>query len=155
MLVEAVSLDYPAPRRRQPQHLAQPIGDDFLDLRHRRAGLPGQPEHAEAGADQIAQHARQQRVSGKIPEEARVLPQRQAGHHQPVQNRRSPPRILPPCAGGATGRASRISPGRVAAITGRIRQAFMIIGQPVDQLVAITAKVVRGHAPVSLAAVPD
>ena len=49
-------LDHTAPRAAQAEHVAQPIGGDFLDFGEGRAGLPGQPNHTQAGAQAIAQH---------------------------------------------------------------------------------------------------
>ena len=43
-------LDHALPRVRQAHHLAQPVGGDLFHFGQRRTRLPGQAEHAEAGA---------------------------------------------------------------------------------------------------------
>ena len=64
-------LDHAAPRFGEADHLAHPVGDDFLQLGQRRAGLPGQTEHAQAGAEVIAQHRGELAVGRKVAEEVR------------------------------------------------------------------------------------
>ena len=41
-------LDHAAPGGRKAEHLPEPVGDHLLDLRHRRARLPREPDHARA-----------------------------------------------------------------------------------------------------------
>ena len=78
-------MNHAAPGRRQADHLAHPIGGDFLHLGKRRAGLPGQAQHAQAGAGEIAEHAPKQAIGGEVTEEARMLPVREAGQDDTVQ----------------------------------------------------------------------
>ena len=137
-------LDHAAPGRGEPEHLPQPIGDDFLDFRHRRARLPREPDHAEAGADKIAEDSGRQGVGGEIAEEARMLPERQARNDKAIEilDHRAEIFRLRRRRGGQ----------RVADFAGlglrhhrAFAQAFMIIGQPIDELMAIAAEFVRRH----------
>ena len=145
MLVEAVSWITPLHAGGQPEHLPQPIGDHFLDFRHRRARLPGEPDHAEAGADEIAKNAGGQRIGREIAEEARMLPKRKSGQDDPIQIgddlaevfrlvRRRGRQCVADLAGPGSGHHRPL------------RQALVVVGQPVDELVAITTEFLRCHA---------
>ncbi|MNO86454.1 hypothetical protein D3C76_778500 [compost metagenome] len=138
-------LDHPAPLRRQTEQLAQPVEGGFLQLAQRRAGLPRQPQHAQAGAEEVAKHRRQRTVGGEVAVEIRVLPMRQAGHHQVVhiiEDRRERLALL--------GRSSRQGGLEVARLDLRHDRAFghtlAVVGDQVDQLVAVLAKFFWGHA---------
>ena len=140
-------LDHPAPGRRKSEHPPQPIGDHLLDFGQRRTRLPGQPEHAQSGADEIAEDPRRRRIAGEIAEEARVLPERQRRQDDCVQ------------IGDHLGEVLRLVRRRrrqcVAHLAGSGRghdrpllHAFMVIGQPVDEPMAMATEFFRGHAQV-------
>ena len=57
VLVDAVSWITPLHASESPSIAAHPVGDDFFELGQRRARLPREAEHAEAGADVVAEHA--------------------------------------------------------------------------------------------------
>ena len=126
-------LDHAAPRRRKPEHLPEPVGDDLFDFCQRWARLPGEADHAEAGADDVAEHAREQRVGGEIAEEARMLPKRKARNDEAIEIRDRRAKVLRLVGRrGGQGVADLAWPGfRHHRPVG---QAFMIVGEPVDQL---------------------
>ena len=131
-----------APGRREPEHLPQPIDDDLFDFGQRRARLPGEPEHAEPSADEIAENARRQGVGGEVAEETRMLPKRQSRQDDAVEivdHRAEVLRL-----------ARRLFRQGVAHLAGPGRghhrplgQAFMVVGQPVDEPVAVAAEFLR------------
>ena len=85
VLVDAVSLITPLHASDRPSiWRIQPV-DDLFDFGERRARLPRQPDHAKAGADVIAEHAREQRVRREVAEEPRMLPRGDAGHHDAIE----------------------------------------------------------------------
>ena len=137
-------LNHPAPRARQAEHLAQPVGRDFLDLGERRTRLPRQAQHAEAGADVVAEHARQFAVRRKVAEEHRVRPVRESGHDHGVEIAKHRVERLRPI-----GWRRRQLPPNFARRRLRhhrpARHIRAIVGDPVDQLVAAFAEFVRSH----------
>ena len=137
-------LDDAAPGGGQPEHLPQPVGDDLLDFGEGRARLPGQSEDAEASADQIAKNARRQRIGGEIAEEARDAAKATAPAGPPCPDRRSRRRSLP--VPPAAPRATRREPRRFGRGHDRPpAHAFVVVGEPVDQPMAIAAEFFRRH----------
>ena len=144
VLVEAVSWITPLNAGGDSRRLPQPIGDDFFDLGHRRARLPGEPDHAEPGASDVSKDARRQSVGGEIAAEARMLPERETWHDDAIAILGRAAEIF---------RVVRWRRGQGVADFARPRlrhhrpvgQALMIIGQPVDELMAVATEVFRRH----------
>ncbi len=96
--------------------------------------------------DDVGENARRQGVGGEIAEEARMLPEREARHDDAIQVRDRRAEIL---------RLVRRRGGQgVADLAGLgfrhhrpVGQALVIVGEPVDELMAIAAEVFRRHEP--------
>ena len=129
--------------------------DDFFQLGERGAGLPVQPEHAEAGAQQVAEHARRATAfGGEVAEEPRVLPVRQAGHEDRVEVREDRVERL-----GFGRRRRREARPSTCARLGRApspaaSECRAVVGDPVDELVAVLAELVGGHRALRLLSAP-
>ncbi|MNE62835.1 hypothetical protein D3C80_1581440 [compost metagenome] len=138
-------LDHPAPLIRQADHLPQPVDGGFFQFAQRRAGLPRQAEYAKAGAEEIAEHRRQGAVGGEVTEKIRMLPVGQAGHDQLVD-------VLEDLLERLTLSRRRGWQCRLE-VTGlnlghdrQFADTLAVVGDQVDQLVAMFAKFFRAHA---------
>ena len=133
-----------APCIGQPGHLAHPVGGHLFHFSERRAGLPGEAQHAEAGRGEVAEDARQQAIRGEVSEEARVLPVGQPRHNDLVEIAEN---------GGEGFRFERGFGGKLPFDLARRgsshhRQpgdARPVVGDPIDQLVSRRAKFFRSH----------
>src|SRR5262249_38634869 len=133
-----------APGLRQSQHRAHPVGRDLFDLRQRRTGLPRETEHAEAGADVVAQHARQRAVGREVSEESRMLPVEQSRQHdliEVVEDGRKWLRVVRRAAGQTPLDVARFDRGHHRSCGG----SGSIIGNPIDEPMAGHAEFVTCH----------
>ena len=136
-----------AERGRQVEQLGQPVQHRGLELGGGRAGRPEHALHAEAGADQVAQHDGPGGVGREVAEEAGVLPVRDAGQDTRSRSARTASNGSPLLrrAGGQRRRAT--SPGATRDRTGSDSHAAPVVGDPVDDLVAVLAELLGGHVP--------
>ena len=65
----------------------------------------------EAAADVITEHARQQRIRGKVAEELRMLPGGDAGQDDAIEIADDRVEVIPGDCGGEAGNCALISPG--------------------------------------------
>ncbi len=125
-------------------HLTDPVEDDVFDLGDGGAGLPGEAEDAEAGAGEVAEDAGEQAVGGKVAEEARVLPVREAGEDEGVEVGEDVGEGL-----GLVGRRGGELGGDGAGLDlghdGTVGEGGAVVGEPVDELMAVGAELFGGH----------
>ncbi len=149
-------LNHPAPLRRQAEHLAKPVQGRFFQFAQCWARLPRQPQYAKPGTQEVPQHGGQRPVRGKITVEIRVLPMGQARHDQLIH-------VLDNRVEGLALLRRGRRQGRLQ-VTGldlghdrTLMHGLAVIGDQVDQLMAILAKLFGGHAraPVVGASPPD
>jgi hypothetical protein len=110
--------------------------------------LPGEADHAEAGAEEIAQHAREEPVRGEESEERWMLPVCDSGHDDSVEIAHDLPERL-----GVFGRVPGERPPDVAGPGVRHHRVFgdvtTVVGDPVDDGVALLAELFRCHGKTS------
>ena len=125
-------------------HLADPVEDDVLDLGDGGAGLPGEAEDAEAGAGEVAEDAGEQAVGGEVAEEARVLPVGEAGQDEGVEVGEDVAEGL-----GLLGWGGGELRGDVAGLDlghdGTVGEVGAVVGEPVDELMAVRTELFGGH----------
>ncbi len=137
-------LDHPAPLARQAQQLTQPVEGDFLQLAQGRAGLPRQAQHAQASAEEVTEDRRQGAVGGEIAVEVRMLPMGQAGHDQLVDIVEDRGERLA-LAGGLSGQGGLEIAGFDLGHDRALTDGLAVVGDQVDQLVAVLAELFGGH----------
>ena len=129
----------------QAEQVGEPVHDVLLELGGRRAGHPGHALDAEPGGDQVAEHRGAGGVGREVAEEAGVLPVRRPRAARPGRGRRGRPRTARPAPGAAAGRAARTSPGETCERTGKRPDPRPVVGDPVDDLVAVLPELLGSH----------
>ena len=129
---------------RQPQHWHQPVQDVRLQFRASRTGRPQHPLHAHPRRQQVAQDRRSRRIAGKVCVEVRRLPVRDPRQNKLVHVGKDRLESLASCR-------SRVRQGTPNLSRLRLRQnrkrfdLAVVVGNPVDHGVAMSAKLVRRH----------
>ena len=138
-------LDHAAPGGREAEHLPQPIGDDFLDFRHRRARLPREPDHAEPGADddrrECPRAGRWRGNSRRSADAAKATSPGTTSRFEILDHRAEVFRLVR--RRGGQGVADLAGPG--FGHHRPVGQALVVVGQPIDELMAIAAEFFRRH----------
>jgi len=132
-------LDGAAERRRQAQHLAEPVHDHLLQLGGRRRGLPIHGVDTQARREQLAQDGRPGVVAREVGEEAGVVPVGDARHHDVAEIGEDPVPVLGPLGrGGGELRpdVARLDAGPHGVAVGVVH----VVGHPVHELVAVAAE---------------
>ena len=70
-------MDDTLPNTGQTNCLTDPVGDNLLDFGQGRCSLPGQSDHAKAGAQEVTEHTFQGGVPRDVPKEPWMLPMHQ------------------------------------------------------------------------------
>ena len=126
------------------EEVGEPVQDVLLELGGSRAGHPGHALDAEARGDQVAEHGRPGGVGGEVAEEAGVLPVRDAGQHDPVEvGEDGGERLALLGRGAGQGRAD-LAGGDLRAHRQRVDPG-PVVGDPVDDLVAVLAELLGSH----------
>lgn len=86
----------------QVEQLHQPVDDQRLQLRTRRAGRPQHPLHAQTGRQQVTEHGGPAGVGREIAEETRMLPMGRAGQDDAVEIGEHGVERFPPSPVGAS-----------------------------------------------------
>ena len=133
-----------AERGGQVEQLLHPVEHQRLDLGARRRRHPAHPLDAESGRQQLAEDGRERVVRREVREEARVLPLGEAGHddtfdvgHHLLERLGRGRRVfgeLRSHVSGGDGRADRTLLDRAD-----------VVGDPVDQVVAVGAELIGCH----------
>ena len=142
-------LDDALPRLGQRRQLAQPLNNDFFDLRQRGSGLPRDPERSEPRGGQVAQHRTQGRVGREPAEVARVLNLGHARHDDAFEVGQHPAERF-----GLLRRPARQLPRHLTwshlRLNRHLRNPGTVVRNPVDQLMTSCPELLRPHIASSL-----
>ena len=130
--------------RRQAEEVGEPVHDVLLELGGRRAGHPGHALDAETGRDEVAQHGRARGVGREVAEEPGVLPVRDAGQHDPVEVGQHGRERLALLGCRRRQRLAHVA-GRHLRAHGQRADPAPVVGDPVDDLVAVLAELLGSH----------
>ena len=129
----------------RPEQVGQPVHDVLLELG--AAGLVAQsmpctPRPAETRSPSTDGPGG---VGREVAEEAGVLPVRDARAGRRGRGRRGRRRTARPARARAAGRAARTSPGATCERTGKRPDPRPVVGDPVDDLVAVLPELLGRH----------
>ena len=129
----------------QAEQLGHPVEHERLDLGAGRARGPRHAVHPEAGRGQVTQDRRIAGVGGEVGEEAGVLPVGQAGDDDPIEVGEHGVEGLG-LGRGVGGELVAHPAGLGRGGDGEPLDPLEVVGDPVDERVALLAEVLGGHA---------
>ena len=129
----------------EAEQLGHPVEHEGLDLGAGRARGPRHAVHPEAGRGQVTQDRRVAGVGGEVGEEAGVLPVGQAGDDDPIEVGEHRVEGLG-LGRGVGGELVAHPAGLRRGGDGEPLDPLEVVGDPVDERVALLAEVLGGHA---------
>ena len=145
---------------RQAEQLGEPVHDVLLELGGGGAGHPRHALDAEAGGDEVAEHRGPGGVGGEVAEEAGVLPVREPGDDDAVEVGEDVGEGLALLRGSGGQRGPHVA-RRDRRPHGEGADPRPVVGDPVDDLVAVLPELLGGHVrsrlghPVTLGTAPN
>jgi hypothetical protein len=137
-------VDHPVERIGQREQAAQPGERHLLELGGRGRGAPQHRLLIQRRGKELGEHGGRAGADREVGKEPGMVPVRQRRHEHPFEVREDGVEVLTPlgCVGGQ--RRADV-PGRDAGQDGVAFGVFEVLGDPVDEGVAVSPEVVAGH----------